>query len=87
MPARYRHITAADFEHGLQVAGLTADEFGRLYGVRKRRVQRWLDGAQEIPHSVTVMLGLFEDSLVAAKAKTITDMLILEEEGAADAEE
>lgn len=88
MPNRYRHISSAEFAHGLEVAGLTLEEFCRLYGAQQRRAQRWLDGKQDIPHSAAMLLGLFEDPAVAAKAKAITDILILETEpGDAPAEE
>lgn len=80
MPNRYRRITGSELASGLDIAGLTLDQFCRIYGVRPRRATRWLNDEDEIPHGVAVLLGLVEDPAVLAKAEVITDHLLIEQE-------
>lgn len=69
----YRRISGADLSTELNRLGLTKRGFAKLYGVRDDRIQQWIDGREDIPHSVAVMLKLLALPGGLAAASTYTD--------------
>lgn len=54
----YDRMTGAQLSTALDQLGLTMRGFGKIYGVPAKRMQAWLKGDEDIPHSVAVMVGL-----------------------------
>jgi DNA-binding transcriptional regulator YiaG len=69
----YERMTAAQLSQALDELGLTMRQFARLYGSAEKRIQQWLDGADDIPHTVAVVLGLLTLPGAMELAKRITD--------------
>lgn len=82
MPKTYRRISGADLEKGLAAAHVNAKQFAALYDVPQKRVQKWLNGEAEIPHSVALFVGLIADPAFLEKALIITRYMVVEGEGA-----
>jgi hypothetical protein len=52
--------TTAEFAVSLDSADITPTYFAEIYGVPQHRVMKWLDGEQDIPHSVRVLVELLK---------------------------
>jgi transcriptional regulator with XRE-family HTH domain len=76
MPIRYRRISGEDLASGIKAANVTTAQFAALYGVRPKRLEKWLKGEAEIPHSVALFVGLIADPLVLEKALIITQYMV-----------
>lgn len=62
-PERYTKLTAREFSEGLRLAGLTPSFFAFLYGTSQKRVLEWMDGSEDVPHPVRILLALFQDKM------------------------
>lgn len=54
----YRRLTGAELGVMLDRMGITVTYFAEIAGVPQHRVMKWLDGEQDIPHSVHVLARL-----------------------------
>lgn len=54
----YRRMTSVELAVALSDLDITVTFFAELAGVPQQRVLKWLDGEQDIPHSVHVMVAL-----------------------------
>jgi len=54
----YRRLTGAELGVMLNEMDITVTYFAEIAGVPQHRVMKWLDGEQDIPHSVHVMARL-----------------------------
>jgi DNA-binding transcriptional regulator YiaG len=57
-PHAVDRLTGPEFAGILTDLGLTPNQFALFHGTRMDRVIDWIDGVQEIPHSVRTMLAL-----------------------------
>lgn len=58
----YRRLTGADLAVLLDELDITPTYFAEIVGVPQHRVMKWLDGEQDIPHSVHVLVKLLVHS-------------------------
>lgn len=61
-PERYKKLTGPEFAVLLAQAGLTPTFFAYLYGTSQDRVLKWIDGVDDVPHPVRLLLTLFIDN-------------------------
>ena len=62
----YARMTPAEFGEALGTVNITATYFAEIYGVPYLRVMKWLDGEQDIPHAVRmVLIGMGDDKCFA----------------------
>ncbi|QYM73239.1 hypothetical protein K1X45_01970 [Pseudochrobactrum sp. Wa41.01b-1] len=54
----YRRLTGAELANVLNDINITPTYFAEIAGVPQHRVMKWLDGEQDIPHSVHVLAKL-----------------------------
>ncbi|MCO5730124.1 hypothetical protein [Rhizobium sp. SSA_523] len=54
----YKRITPADLAVKLDQLDITVTLFAEIAGVPQHRAMKWLDGEQDVPHSVHVLLEL-----------------------------
>jgi len=54
----YRRLTGAELAVMLDTLDVTVTYFAEIAGVPQHRVMKWIDGEQEIPHSVHVLARL-----------------------------
>lgn len=54
----YRRLTGAELAVLLDEINITPTYFAEIAGVPQHRVMKWLDGEQDIPHSVHVLARL-----------------------------
>ena len=54
----YKRLTPAELAVKLDKLDITITFFAEIAGVPQHRVMKWLDGEQDVPHSVHVMLEL-----------------------------
>ncbi|WP_187967904.1 hypothetical protein [Aquibium microcysteis] len=54
----YRRLTGAELAVMLETLDVTVTYFAEIAGVPQHRVMKWLDGEQDIPHSVHVLARL-----------------------------
>jgi hypothetical protein len=76
---KYNRMTPKDFSGDLNSLGLSAGQFSRLSGARYERVLKWLDGQEDIPPHVPVMLALLELPGAMAQAQRAVNFYIREE--------
>ncbi|MDZ7823090.1 MAG: hypothetical protein U5K75_02970 [Ahrensia sp.] len=76
---KYHRMTAASFSDALDSLGLSAGQFSRLCGARHERVIKWLDGLEDIPPHIPVMLALLKLPGATALAKKTADDSIIPE--------
>lgn len=70
----YRKLTGPEFATLLSTANITPNLFAYLYGTRQQRVLKWIDGAEDIPHPVRILLELFiADPKNIDRAESVTD--------------
>lgn len=55
-PEVYRKLTGDEFAVLLAEAGLTPTFFAYLYGTTQERVIKWIDGVDDVPHPVRLIL-------------------------------
>lgn len=60
-PERYKRLSGPEFAEALRAAGITPTFLAYLYSTSAHRVLTWIDGAEDIPHPVRVLLALFQD--------------------------
>lgn len=60
-PERYRKMSHLEFSQELADVELTPTFFAYLYGTSPKRVIDWIDGVEDVPHPVRLMLALFKD--------------------------
>jgi DNA-binding transcriptional regulator YiaG len=53
-------MTAPDFRRRIAALGYSQRGFATYVGANERTVRRWVEGEQDIPHWVSVMLDLME---------------------------
>lgn len=58
----YRRLTGAELAVLLDELDITPTYFAEIVGVPQHRVMKWLDGEQDIPHSVHVLVKLLVHS-------------------------
>jgi DNA-binding transcriptional regulator YiaG len=58
----YRRLTGAELAMLLDRANITVTYFAEIAGVPQHRVMKWLDGEQDIPHSVHILIKLIAAS-------------------------
>lgn len=58
----YRRLTGSELALLLDKANITVTYFAEIAGVPQHRVMKWLDGEQDIPHSVHVLIKLIAAS-------------------------
>lgn len=68
----YERMTPAEFAVALDAADITPTYFAEIYGVPQHRVMKWLDGEQDIPHSVRVLVELLKVPMNFDMAARIT---------------
>lgn len=59
-PERYQRLTGPEFAEQLRDAGITPTFLAYLYSTSAHRVLTWIDGAEDIPHPIRVLLALFQ---------------------------
>ncbi|AMX93693.1 MULTISPECIES: hypothetical protein [Mesorhizobium] len=57
---RYQRLTGPEFAEQLRAAGITPTFLAFIYSTSPHRVLTWLDGAEDIPHPIRVLLALFQ---------------------------
>ncbi|WP_420408667.1 hypothetical protein [Hoeflea sp.] len=57
---RYARMTPEDMSDDLNTLKLSAGQFSRISGARHERVQKWLDGKEDIPPHIPVLLALMK---------------------------
>ena len=57
---RQKKLTGREFAIKLAEAGLTPTFMAFLYGTSPDRVMKWIDGIEDIPHPVNVLLEIFK---------------------------
>jgi len=62
-PERYQKMTGPEFAMALSAAGITPTFFAYLYGTSQDRVLKWIDGVEDVPHPVRIVLALFAKSV------------------------
>lgn len=73
MVGGYTRMTPAEFASALAESDITPSAFSLIYGVKPDRVLGWLDGVQDIPHAVRVLVELLRYEDIYKEAKAITD--------------
>ena len=58
----YRRLTGAELAVLLEKIDITPTYFAEIAGVPQHRVMKWLDGEQDIPHSIHVLTKLLAHS-------------------------
>lgn len=58
----YRRMTGSELALAIEEINTTPTYFAELVGVPQSRVMKWLDGEQDIPHSVHVLAKLLRSS-------------------------
>lgn len=58
----YRRLTGAELAVLLDEIDITPTYFSEICGVPQHRVMKWMDGEQDIPHSVHVLVKLLAHS-------------------------
>lgn len=60
MPPRYRYrrMSAGDLSRALNNLDLSLNDFSRIAGCAYKRAQQWVEGAEDIPPHVPVLLAL-----------------------------
>lgn len=53
-------ISSSDFAVALRVLGISPAQFSVIYGTSMNRVMQWIDGADEVPHPIRLLLVLFQ---------------------------
>lgn len=70
----YRRLTGAELAVLIDEANITVTYFAELMGVPQHRVMKWIDGEQDIPHSIHVAIKLIAASDANFKlAENITE--------------
>jgi len=69
----YNRMTGAELAAALNDADVTPTEFAELYGVPQSRVMTWLDGAQDIPHSASILVRFLATEENYVEARSLTD--------------
>lgn len=77
---KYNRMTSEDMSEDLNTLHLTAGQFARISGARHERVLKWLEGKEDIPPHVPVLLALLELPGAMIKAQEVVDFYIQEEE-------
>ncbi|WP_048710422.1 hypothetical protein [Microvirga massiliensis] len=74
---QYERITARQLSSAFNSLGIeSVDQFCRLSGVGERTVRRWLEGAEDIPHYVVVLVTLLDMPGAMQKACAVTEARI-----------
>lgn len=76
---RYERITGKMLSDALNGLGITAGQFARLTGADHRRVQRWMDDEQDIPHHVALICALLAIPSAMEKGRKFADLMIKED--------
>lgn len=58
----YKRLTGAEFAALLAKINVTPTFFAEISGFPQARIMKWIDGEQDIPHSVHVLVILMADS-------------------------
>jgi uncharacterized protein (DUF488 family) len=66
-------MTPAMLSAGLDETGLSMRQFARLTGAREDRVQKWLEGKEDIPPFVYCVLTMATIPAALAKALAVID--------------
>lgn len=70
----YRRLTGAELAVLLDQLNITPTYFAEIAGVPQHRVMKWLDGEQDIPHSVHILAKLMLQNEASFKlAEQITE--------------
>lgn len=78
-PERYQRLTGPEFAEELRAAGITPTFFAYLYATSQHRVLTWIDGSEDLPHPVRVLLALFQaDEANVDVAENVTDKVTTE---------
>jgi hypothetical protein len=59
MPNRFRRLTPDQLSEAMDCLKLSANELARLGGHQRRRVLQWLEGQEEVPHHIAVLLAMW----------------------------
>ena len=77
---RYTRLGGADFAVALHDLNITPGSFAKMYGTNPGRVQKWIDGEEEIPHPVRILLATFTLPGALPLAKQLTAANLINEE-------
>lgn len=80
----YARLGGADLAVALRDLGLTPSEFAILFGTNLDRVIQWIDGEEDVPHPVRVLLALFALPGAIALARQITSAATYDKRDAAE---
>jgi DNA-binding transcriptional regulator YiaG len=80
----YTRLGGAELAIALRDLGLTPSEFAILYGSNLQRVMQWMDGEDDVPHQVRVMLALFTLPGAIGLARQITSAATYDRRDAAE---
>lgn len=87
-PERYAKISGPEFAMLLQRANITPTFLAYLAGTTPQRVLTWIDGTDNCPHPIRVMLELFiADEKNIDRAEVLTDGVTTERRPAREAGE
>lgn len=72
----------ADLALALRSADVSPSQLARIFGTRTDRVLNWIDGVEDIPHSVRILLALLHTPGAKELAMEITENVSIEREAA-----
>lgn len=78
-PERYVRLSGPELAEQLRAAGITPSFLAYLYATSQHRVLTWIDGAEDVPHPIRVLLALFRaDATNIDIAENVTDKVTSE---------
>ncbi len=77
---KYRRMTPDEMREMLNKVGMGVQEFCRNTGYGDVKVRRMLRGEEDIPHQIALMLSFLAMEGGVARAKAVTDAMIIKEE-------
>ena len=59
---RPKRLTGAELALQMEELGMTRELLALIYGTSLNRILQWIDGVEDIPHPIRVLLALFRDN-------------------------
>lgn len=75
-------LGGAELAFTLRSADLSPAQLAKIFGTRTDRVLKWIDGAEDIPHAVRILLALLHLPGAKELAMTTTENVTIEREAA-----
>lgn len=71
----YQRMTPVEVANGIADAGVSWTWFAWIYGTHTQRVMKWIEGDEDVPHPVRVVLALLRLPGAVEEAERITSIV------------